>query len=848
MGILRNVQCSFCAVMAVGFLLLSFYILEMRNPREDTVKKADELDTTQVADGMDQAVRMTVRKDASLGPGKAPYLTTNEIGKASSGTEERTTENSLRNTVPTTSTEAIEGDTEVLKIEEAAMHTELEVIQDGKPVQTPTMISRNFNKDPLDEEVITETQVSSKEFHEVPAYNQKSFEAHSEDMNEKSLSSWPTAINRSRAQKREGHDDDVAQSHSREQPLCKYPDLQMEMSEFNHHFQKITNLYCGLSPINYLTYLDGNSRTDKSPWDVVKLNSSALLPTQKLLNCTYSKIKRWGDFHILYTILHTKVFVSNEESIQFPFKEEFSKITCFLEEDVFNQTQQAWVKVLREHNNMFVQVIRDDSLVKDKKAEIEKEGRMKTTLGHGMNVLMVGFDSTSRMNFMRKLPKTFKYFTETLEGHVLKGYHVIGDATTANFIGLLSGFHEEELPNAKKGTENSTTCDVFPLVWNKFRRMGYRTMYGEDEAVYGAFQYRLEGFNKQPTDCYMRPFWVAQEDLPEFKEQFCFGATPKHHYTLKYARDFVEAYHDIPKFAIAFHTELSHGRLNMLQAADEDILTLIKSWKDNGYLNNTVLVLFADHGPRYGRIRQQLQGRLEERLPFFGIAVPPWMKESHPEIIRNLKKNEERLTSAFDFHKTLQHVLDYPGDPSGFQGHGLSLFQEIPLNRTCEHASIADHWCTCLQSVPVNKQNNRLVREAAGFAVSHMNRLTEMHRSLCAELFLKNITHAEVIKPNRKLLEFAGSVWLTREALFNNSRSITTVPFVDFLITLETGPNGGAYEVSVRKWLSSEKTEITADISRINVYGNQPSCIQDKFPHLSKYCFCREFLKPGSLD
>ncbi|XP_078596830.1 uncharacterized protein LOC144873384 [Branchiostoma floridae x Branchiostoma japonicum] len=618
----------------------------------------------------------------------------------------------------------------------------------------------------------------------------------------------------------------------------------MESSEFNHLFETITNLNCGHVPINYLTYLDGNSRTYTSPWDVVKLNSSALLPTQKLLNCTYSKITRFDDFHILYTTLHTKVFVSNEETVQFPFKDEFSKVTCFLEEDVFNQTQEASSKVIRVHNNMFVQVIRNESLVKDKKAEIKKEGRIKTVLGHGMNVLMVGVDSTSRMNFMRKLPKTFKYFTETLEGHVLKGYHVIGDGTTAQFIGMLSGFHEEELPNAKRGMENSTTCDVFPLVWNKFRKMGYTTMHAEDEAGTGTFQFRLQGFKKRPTDYYMRPFWVAQEGLPEFEEWFCFGATPKHHYTLKYARDFVEAYHDIPKFAIAFHTELSHDSLNMVQVADEDILTLIKSWKDKGYLNNTVFILFADHGARYGGLRKLLQGRLEERLPFFGIAVPPWFKESHPEIVRNLKKNEERLTTAFDFHKTLQHVLDYPGDPSGFQGHGLSLFQEIPLNRTCEDASIADHWCTCLQSVPVNIQNV-LVQEAAGFAVSHMNRLTAMHRSLCAELFLKNITHAELIKPNSKLLQFGGSDPRSRNALFDNGRNLD-VPFLDFRITLETGPNGGAYEVSVRKWLSDEKTEITADISRINVYGNHPSCIQDKFPRLRKYCFCREFLKPVS--
>ncbi|XP_066283082.1 uncharacterized protein [Branchiostoma lanceolatum] len=842
MRILRRTQSSFCLVLTAGFLLSSIYILVVRNPRDVKGTKADRLNTIHVAAGMDQAVGMTGRKYASPSSGTTSYLTTNEIdkhGKASAGTEEHTTENGLNARLQTTlpTIEVIDRETKVLKSQEAATHTE--VAHDRKPVQTPTWTSQNFN-----EAGMTEAQVNNKETDEelanVPVYGQKLSTVYLENVIEKSLSNRSAEMTRNSSQKGEVASGDEAHRHSREQPLCKYPDLQMESSEFNYLFENITNLYCGHAPISHLTYLDGNSRTDEYPWDLVKLNSSALLPTQTLLNCTYSRIKRFGDYEILYTTLHSKVFVSNQETIQFPFKDEFAKVNCFLEEDVFNQTERTWVKVIRKHNNMFVQVMRNDDLVKDKKADMEKDGRMKTALGQGMNVLMVGVDSTSRMNIMRKLPKTFKYFTDTLEGHVMKGYHVIGDGTTAQFFGMLTGFLEEELPSAKRGMENSTTCDAFPFVWNKFRRMGYTTMHGEDEAWSGTFQFRTRGFEKQPTDYYMRPFWVAQEDLPESEEWFCFGATPKHHYTLKYARDFVEAYHDIPKFAIAFHTELSHDSLNMVQVADDDILTLIKSWKDKGYLNNTVFILFADHGARYGDLKKLLQGRLEERLPFFGIAVPPWMKVSHPEIIRNLRKNEERLTSAFDFHKMLQHVMDYPGDPFGFQGHGISLFQEIPINRTCEDASIADHWCTCLQTVPINK-TNKLVREAAGFAVSYMNHLTSVHRSLCVELFLRNITHAEIIKPNHKLLQFGGSDPLLRKALFGKDLD---VPFLDFRITLETGPNGGAYEVSVRKWLSDKKTEITADISRINVYGDHPRCIQDNFPRLRKYCFCREFLKP----
>ncbi|KAI8493385.1 hypothetical protein Bbelb_287820 [Branchiostoma belcheri] len=752
------------------------------------------------ADRLNRAAWVTVRGESSSFPSMASHLTTTDIDKlrkASAGNVERATGNSfnvrLQNTVSTA--EVIDPDTEVLKIEETAVNTE--VTQDGKPAKPLTQTSRRGS----DLRNVASNKETGEDFTNMPRHH-----------------------------------------YSREQPACKYPDLQMKSAEFNHLFENITNLYCGNASINYLTYLDRNSRTEESPWDIIKVNFSAIPPTHTLLSCKYCRIERRSDYRNLCTTLITKVFVSNKQTIQFPFKDEFAKVTCFLHESVFNESGQSLVKVLRGHNNVFAQVLRNDGLVQVKKADKEKDGRIKTALGQGMSVLMVGLDSTSRMNFMRKLPKTFKYFTETLEGHVLKGYHVIGDATTAQFLGMLTGFHEEELPNTKTGVKNSTTCDVLPLVWNEFRRMGYTTMHAEDWPQYGTFQFRLRGFIKQPTDYYMRTFWVTQDVLPESKEPYCFGATPQHHFTLKYVRDFVEAYHNIPKFAIAFLSELSHESLNMAQVADEDILTLIKSWKDKGYLNSTVFILFADHGARFSGMRELLQGRLEERLPFFGIAVPRWMKETHPEIVRNLKKNEERLTTAFDFHKMLQHIMDYPGDPASFKGHGISLFQEIPLNRTCEDASIADHWCTCLQSVPVDNKD-QIVQEAADFAVSYMNKLTEMHRSLCAELSLDNITHAEIVKPNEKVLEFVKSDRKYRNAIFGAKLNVT---FLDLLITLKTRPNGGAYEVSVNKWLSGEtlKIEITGDISRINAYGDHPRCIQDNFPHLKKYCFCREFLKP----
>jgi len=52
--------------------------------------------------------------------------------------------------------------------------------------------------------------------------------------------------------------------------------------------------------------------------------------------------------------------------------------------------------------------------------------------------------------------------------------------------------------------------------------------YAEDVSDIGVFTYRLKGFNQQPTDHYMRTYYV--DATPTFKQQlpFCYGSLPRH--------------------------------------------------------------------------------------------------------------------------------------------------------------------------------------------------------------------------------------------------------------------------------------------------------------------------------
>jgi len=55
------------------------------------------------------------------------------------------------------------------------------------------------------------------------------------------------------------------------------------------------------------------------------------------------------------------------------------------------------------------------------------------------NVLMYGFDSISRNQMKRILPKTHEYFSNELSGHVLSGYNILGDGTASALAPMLAG-------------------------------------------------------------------------------------------------------------------------------------------------------------------------------------------------------------------------------------------------------------------------------------------------------------------------------------------------------------------------------------------------------------------------
>ncbi|GBM49216.1 hypothetical protein AVEN_158189-1 [Araneus ventricosus] len=455
-----------------------------------------------------------------------------------------------------------------------------------------------------------------------------------------------------------------------------------------------------------------------------------------------------------------------------------------------------------------------------------------------LNVIMYGLDSMSRMHFIRKLPKTYKYLTENLKGIVLEGYNIVGDGTPQALIPILTGSTESELPETRKRLKHASFVDIYPFVWKNFSASGYVTAWAEEQPTVGTFTYRLKGFKEQPTDHSMRTFFLKLNKVMGNHPKLCLGNKPRHTLMLDWIRQFYEVYSDLPKFAFCFNSELSHDDYNYIGYADKDMENFLKYLNDSGILENTLLIVMSDHGHRFAPIRASQQGKQEERLPFFSFVLPPSMQEKYPLFVENLKKNQNRLSTPFDIHATFLTLL-YPDIP--LQGdvsrRSNSLFSEIPKGRTCESASIESHWCACLSWSDMST-TDPLAQTVGNSVISFINDLTKLQRDKCQELQLSKVMRLEKFIPNKDFLTFKKNADLDgRAGEFSDNTEVTEIIYQ---VQLLASPSGGIYEAIVKYSQLDDAYRINEhELSRINMYGNQEHCVHDEYPELRKYCYCK---------
>ncbi|UYV75913.1 hypothetical protein LAZ67_13001793 [Cordylochernes scorpioides] len=544
--------------------------------------------------------------------------------------------------------------------------------------------------------------------------------------------------------------------------------------------------------------------------------------TPEHLNCSYQVIVR--DAGPPSKPSDSKVTIGKSEILIFgvSLDTEFIYVHCFRENGE---------RILTE----FISLITNKTIVQEK----QDQQKNNTFVTEPLNIIFLGIDSISKLNFYRHFPKTRKFLSETLKPIELHGYNKVGDNTFPNLTPLLTGQFVEYYWN--ESVRSSYFFDNLDFVWKLYSNRSYVTMLAEDSPNIATYNYLKPGFKEPPTDYYYRPMSIAMErsDMKKKSKPHCFNSKLEINVLFDYLRNFVHALHGSSLyFAFTFVARLTHDYVNNAGYADKPSLKILKDLHHSGVLNNSILFFYSDHGIRFGDIRKTYIGKFEERLPMAYLIFPPWFYEKYPDLYLNMKKNEHRLTTPFDIHATFVDYLKMvTGDASLMSqvDKGISLFKPIPDTRTCEEASILPHWCTCHVHMPVKKDDKNVVN-AAQALVETVNDWLSGEED-CVHLDIDSILDARVGSPNDKVLTFVRHIndVINRHPVFGDK---VHAP-VDYLLTLRTKPGGALLEGTVRHDSLTDNFHVLDDVSRLDRYGNQSYCVDDS--RLRKYCYCRGY-------
>jgi len=256
----------------------------------------------------------------------------------------------------------------------------------------------------------------------------------------------------------------------------------------------------------------------------------------------------------------------------------------------------------------------------------------------------------------------------------------------------------------------------------------------------------------------------------------------------------------------------------ILQIIDDELLASLKKLKRLGTFNNTAVLIMGDHGNRFDNIRSTVIGRVEERMPFLAISLPPLLEHFRP----NLEQNSNRLTSWHDVYEMLMDVAENNTLETSRQlryGYkGLSLFRPVPDNRTCLQIGIPTEYCICWVEKELSPKGEAAV--AAGKKlVLLINKLLEERdrKKLCAVLVLDFVKNAQKLLPSHTVAKPDDLKVLTR-------------------VQIQVKPSGALLEATLEQKALIE-TKLVGNVNRLNAYGNQSSCVSE--PALTLICYCK---------
>ncbi|XP_072043480.1 uncharacterized protein [Amphiura filiformis] len=363
---------------------------------------------------------------------------------------------------------------------------------------------------------------------------------------------------------------------------------------------------------------------------------------------------------------------------------------------------------------------------------------------NGVNINWIWLDSVSHSHFMRSMPatiKSLKNIQRQESGYVFSYnlYQSLYSHSTPNQRALFTG------EVSKRGSKGGIKSE---LLLGRYKTGGYETYYSDDlcwKHTWGLAKYLGAGANWKKIKDALPKAGIDRIDMTlsscevlggrfyyNINKAICYNGKYQEFYILSYLAELQKQLQKRGKpYFHYMETSVAHeGTGRRVQTFDEDLANYFRSLSTQ---ENTLTVLFADHGNNYGRLFSKTsEAKVETHHPMLIIHA----SKNMPHVIgvdkmKALLLNQDRLVSILDLHYAL-HTLAPGGSINVATEHAqynvqrMGLLAPIDVNRTCDSIPMVQpNLCICENyntKYVVNDTRQTIVAE---FALGEINNVIQ---------------------------------------------------------------------------------------------------------------------------
>ena len=332
---------------------------------------------------------------------------------------------------------------------------------------------------------------------------------------------------------------------------------------------------------------------------------------------------------------------------------------------------------------LIIKIKKNETLIKERE-EIIKKRKKKYIY---KNILVMFFDTLSRVHFHRKFKKTGKFLNQffkyepnskkqNLTAFEFFKYHSLNIYTDPN---IKAAYYGPSLKN-KKLTHFA----------NYFKNNGFiigRTnTYCEKEVVFNKnkkyihAQWDHEGLSIACISAFYNGVLITKKYSMIKK---CLFGKQLFEYSLEYLESFWTTYINQNKLFLFQSLDAHEPTGEVIGHLDEIVYNFLNKFYSNGWLKDTAILFFSDHGqhlngPLY--LTKSEDFKIERTLPSFFLILSNNEKLYKNNLYETLKVNQQVFITPFDIYNTLIHLAFADNSiyvRKYYNKYGKSLFSKM---------------------------------------------------------------------------------------------------------------------------------------------------------------------------